>query len=300
MTKKTYIIYTWGYTNESGGVLVLHKLCDLLREAGEDAYIWPADKKFYACFSIFHRYWKKFRQWVQSRASVPFLLNPDLNTPIAPASKVKNAIVIYPEVISGNPLRSKHVVRWFLNKPGFFTNKINYGNNELYFFYQKIFNDPIINNNKNNELFILPDLITEYKQTNFSHREGTCFIVRKGKDRISSSENLQGEVIDGKSHSEIAEIFNKSEFCISYDSYTMFSAYASICGCKSIVVPTPGLTREQWQPDEELSYGIAYGLDDIDRAIQTKDKLVNKLNKTKKENIQSVLTFINKCESFFK
>lgn len=45
--------------------------------------------------------------------------HPDWHTPLARDEHVQDGIVIYPEIIPDNPLRSRRVVRWLLNRPGY-------------------------------------------------------------------------------------------------------------------------------------------------------------------------------------
>ncbi len=212
---------------------------------------------------------------------------------------LRRAIVVYPEVTSGNPLQSTRVVRWFLNKPGRLTGEISYGNGELYFYYQPAFDDPELNPHPDNSLFVLTVMEDVYRQTNFGERKGTCYILRKGRHRVSEPAALDGVVIDGKGHEEIARIFNESECCISYDPYTMYSTYASMAGCRSIVVPEPGVSKAQWQPVEELTYGIAYGVDDVAFAERTRPLMLSHLEKSEADNLRLVAVFAEKCERFF-
>jgi len=43
----------------------------------------------------------------------------------------------------------------------------------------------------------------------------------------------------------------------------MFGLSAAMCGCTPVVIPDPGLTREQWTPEGGDRYGVAYGVDDV-------------------------------------
>ena len=275
-----FIIYAPNFDENSGGIMVLHRLCDLLNKQGEQAYIWL---------------------WPQSFRLGNKGIYKKFNTPLAKIYDLDdNAIVVYPEVVSGNPLKAKNVVRWLLYKPGFFTGEVNYGKDELFFYFQKEHIPPEFNIPDENRLFIGLSFLDVYKQTNFGARKGTCYILRKGKNRKIAHNIKNSILIDGKSHKEIVEIFNNVKCCISYDLYTAYSNYAAICGCKSIVIPEEGLTRDKWVTNEEYGYGIAYGFNDLNYAEKTKDKLFSQVQKQEKENEELVRKFIYKCKTFFK
>lgn len=221
------------------------------------------------------------------------------SVPIATRKIVKDAIVIYPEVINGNPLRGKSIIRWFLHRPGHHTGKIKYGKNELYFFYQDAFNDSTVNSNPDNRLTVTY-LHSAYKNYGNAKRDTNCVLIRKGKDRLNSV-NLRGNVIvDGMSHEQIAKEFNNSRFLQSLDQYSMYSIFAAICGCIPVIEPTPGLSKYEWFPREEDRYGLAYGWDDIDWAVGTRDLLLEKLSKERKSEDQMVINFVEKAKRFFK
>ena len=103
-------------------------------------------------------------------------------------------------------------------------------------------------------------------------------------------------LIDGLSHQEIAKIFNECKYFVSYDLYTMYSVYAAMCGCISIVVPMDGLSKEAWRPEPERRYGIAYGEDDIEFAISTRNLLLEELDRQEAENLETVKLFIEKTK----
>ena len=94
-----FIIYAPPFDENSGGNVLLHRLCDLLNKEGESAYI---------------------RLWDMPQPNNSGIYG-SFNTPLAKISDLSdNTIVVYPEVVSGNPLMAKNVVRWLLYHPGFF------------------------------------------------------------------------------------------------------------------------------------------------------------------------------------
>lgn len=275
---KKYIIYTPGFNSTNGGSIAMHRLCDLLNENGYEAYIWRGaleeDLKVYEKF----------------------------NTPIINTDELDDFIAIYTEIISGNPLNARHVVRWFLNKPGFFTNKINYGKNELYLYHQIVFNDVDINPNIDNKLYVAYFNKEVWKQTNFNKRSGSCYILRKGEDREISHNIATSIKIDGLNHEEMEKIFNRTKYFYSYDLQTAYTMFAAMCGCIPIVMPKEGVSSIQWQPREELRYGIAYGnsKEEIAYSINTRDRIIPYLDKLKDETNNDVKLFIKRSQSFFK
>ncbi|MBN2318262.1 MAG: hypothetical protein JXR49_04260 [Acidobacteria bacterium] len=212
---------------------------------------------------------------------------------------MKNAVAVYPEIVNGNPLKAKHVVRWFLHKPGFHTGIINYGEKELYFYYQDIFNTEEVAGDTNSKLYFNVYLDNVFRQTNFGDRDGICFIVRKGKNRKIRHDLSKGVVIDSLANHEIASIFNKVQYCISYDPYTFYVRYAAICGCIPVVIPEDGVDKKSWQPVEELTYGIAYGEEDIQSAIDTRNLLIDFMEKEKEKGRIETGKFAEKCLRFF-
>jgi hypothetical protein len=226
-------------------------------------------------------------------------INKGFNTPFYSGKMKDNHIVIYPEIIEGNPYYAKNIVRWFLNKPGALTGKIEFGKNELYFYYQRIFDDQKINPNRDNELFTINLNTEKYRNTNKGKRDGVCYAIRKGKNRISPNLLIDGIIIDDLNQDEIASVFNSCKYFISYDTQTFYSYLAVLCGCISIVVPEEGVGINEWQPIEKYRYGIAYGKENIEFANSTKHLLIERLFKMESDSIETVKSFVTKCEHFF-
>ncbi|WP_413701365.1 hypothetical protein ACLKMH_06730 [Psychromonas sp. KJ10-10] len=192
-------------------------------------------------------------------------------------------------------------MRWFLNRPGFFTNKINYGDNELYFYQQIIFNDIRFNKNLDNKLYVSYFDKEHWKQDNFNERKGSCYLLRKGRGR-ELTHNLAGSTkIDGLTHNEVADIFNRTKYFYSYDLESAYTMFVAMCGCISIVVPKKGVSVKQWQPIEELRYGIAYGdsEEEIAYSISTRKKVIPYLDELSQETNRDVISFISKSQFFF-
>jgi len=245
--KLRYIVNAPSFDPDSGGTIFLHELAHTLNSLGEEAYVWPMAPIF--------RQGVKSRLW--SLISRPaFDTSPSLNTPLA-HKRMFNApdtVVVYPEIVPGNPMGAQNVVRWLLYKPG--------------------------------------------DQHPYSFTEGEmCYIVRKGhrKPRLPETEAEDAIDIHGMSHAEINEVFNRCERFYSYDEATMYSQFAVLSGCLSIVVPGEYPDRATWNKQHDLSInGIAYGdtSDEIAHALATRDKLLEQLETKEQAGLETVKNFV--------
>ncbi len=294
-----FIIYTHRFDNNSGGLVVLHYLCHLLNKLGYEAYLWPS---YQAIFDIKRPFksFLKILKYYKKELHRPFTVNKNWNTPILKnIREFEDAIVIYSEIVDGNPLQLRNSVRWLLHKPGFHSQKINFNHNEMIVGYGEKFSTkdyPVVKDNTLYLTYIMTDI---YVQNNFSERFGSCHMIRKGKDKQIIHEK-DSMCVDGLSHEELAEIFNKKKYFVSYDTYTFYSVYAAMCGCISIVVPDDGISKKEWHPKIEDTYGISYGVDDLKYAENTKHLMIKYIENQQKENINSVKNFIKLCEDYFK
>ncbi len=292
-----FVVYAFPYESDRGGNIALLLLCERLRELGADAYIWPATTPYSLVPRNLKGVGKTARRLLQLLTGHKFPTGP-FPVPIATRQIVDESVVIYPEIVAGNPIRGKKIVRWFLHRPGHHTGKINYGGNELYFFYQDAFNDTDINPYSSNRLTVTYHH-PAYKNLHADNRRGTCVLVRKGSDRLDHIELRSNMIIDGMSHENVAEIFNGTNYLQSLDLYSMYSVFAAMCGCTPVIEPKPGVSKEQWFPREEDRYGLAYGWDDINWAVETRPFLIKKLLQDRQIEDAMTKEFIEKVESFF-
>jgi hypothetical protein len=291
-------IYTSPYNPYIGGVVVLYQLGDLLNRLGAKATIWPILKpalrrpaslpELGALVKYPYRHWRYSHQY-QS----PYDLK------LSNRSRPGNAIVIYPEIVCGNPLGARHVCRWLLNTPMAVQGRpMNPGRDDLFVHYDEVYlpEDGSIRESSLLRIFFPHPA---YKQTNFGKRSGACFLVRKGHDRELDAHPADAIQVDAMSHEQKARVFNECELFISYDDRTMYSTYAALCGCRSVVIPRPGVDIDHWDPAGKIRLGIAYGVADLPRAMASVPQLLSSLEKEKADSYISVARFIERCQNHF-
>ena len=288
-----------------GGAIALHVLYQNLINSGHDATIFYTEVYSYKK-SLLKRinYWRKWLLYClgdyKEQKKEPY------DWPIKKVRRKyipfvsKDTIVIYPDTVYGNPLNAKKVVRYFLYYNRFPNDDNAYGDNDLFICYRKQFNDWKLNPSGK---MIQPSYfdLDLYKRTNFGERHGTCYIIRKGKNRADLPISFDGPIIDDMPEDKKVEVFNTCERCISYDTQTSYSSIAAMCGCLSIVVPEKGKGRNDYLKDDDVEYGVAFGFsdDEIAYAINTANRVKELYEKCNAEGIEEVKKFVNICEDFF-
>ena len=136
--------------------------------------------------------------------------------------------------------------------------------------------------------------------TNVNHeRKGSCYTIRKGNPSTFIHPvgsyfipfEVAGDLIG------LAGLFNETERFYCYDNFTFLSTQAAMCGCVSIVVPDGTKTKEEWLNGSRLNkYGVAFGEDDIPRAIETLPLLFEEIEKMKLEMVEQVIKFTKNFE----
>lgn len=300
-----------------GGAIVLHVLCRELIKLGYDAKI------FYKEGCSFKKnkclFWCEYLYFVikdvVKNLLIPFsflfhktnFLDGYVYKPVKgvkrkvfPFFAKDNTIVVYPEIEYGNFLEAKYVVRWFLYYNRFENDENAYGKSDLFFCFRKIFNDVKLNplcrelsfNNFDWDL---------YKQTNFKQRQGVCFIIRKGNTRNDLPKSFDGIIVDQLSEKEKVKVFNSCEYCISYDTQTFYTTIATVCGCKTIIIPEIGKTRSDYLKNDERKFGVSYGysVEEIEYAEKTREKIFEKLGEIENLNKKNVDYFIEEIIKTF-
>lgn len=292
-----------------GGTIVLSHLCRCLCQIGYDARIltvpyFPSgeiNKKIYWKQVLLYNY-KVYRKVQKEKKqthrqyrhlhNIKFELLPSFSD---------DAIVVYPEVVWGNPLNAKNVVRWLLYHYQFKNQEGAYSNSDLFICYRDVFNDIDLNPQK--KTIQITHFDSElYKQVNFSSRTiEKCYILRKGKNRKDLPSVIEGPIIDDLTEEEIVDVFNNSRYCYSYDTQTFYVSIAAVCGCVPIVVMEPGKFAKDYLSESELThYGVAFGetQDQIEYAIDTRKELLKQLDFSN-DNLENTYRFIMYLKDYF-
>ena len=289
---KPYLIYCDDYHENAGGTMMLHFLCHLLNEQGCKAYLWRRRPVAHLGFRIFVR--GQLRYWRDRFARKPLITNPRFNTPEL-FDRPDDFIAVYPEVIFGNPLRAPQVVRWLLHKPGHRGGPASFDKDDQVFFFRGPFNTLGLPPERSLALsYVMSDI---YVEVPGQQRSGSCCLLRKGKDRAISAEAREAILVDGLDHEAMAQVFNQVEILISYDPYTMYNLYAGLCGCIPVVIPEPGVSKEQWMANPTDRLGIAYGFDDIPHAIETRDALKAEIERLVENSAREVTKFVTMTQA---
>lgn len=290
-----FVIYGPHYDDNSGGSIALYKLCRVLTELGHEAKIWQWTRAHPHESRLING---KYTTYFNYGVDVKLEDDPHFFTyKDASLEDIDGAIVVYPEIVEGNPLGGTRVVRWLLNKPGAVLGSIAFGLDELTFFFDEQFLPDGWEADPMRKLRILEWKWDVYARTNYGHREGTCYMVRKGSELPLTYHPEDAIQVDGFSHRELAAMFNRCEQFISYDHFTAYSLYAALCGCESIVVPRDDVNEEEWRA--AFPFGVAYGFEDLDRARGTMPNIVSMIAGEEAENLKMVSNFVSVCESEF-
>lgn len=300
-----------------GGAIVLHTLCNYLTQLGYDASIYYVGQTCYKKGRKLYFWFKQIGFTIKDRLkelcvnilgdnffSKKISFNGYVNVCVKKCKKKeipiadKNTIVVYPDMIYGNFLHARKVVRWLLYYNRY--DESAYGKDDLFLTYRDVFNDMKLNPMKR-KLYTPYFNLDLYRQKNYGKRSGKCYVVRKGAKRLDLPEKLDGIVVDDLPEKEKVEIFNQCEYCISYDTQTAYSSIAAICGCISVVIPEVGKTWEDYCDSIEEKYGVAYSFDndEIEWARRTANKARERYVMINQEGKQSAEEFVNYCKKYF-
>ncbi len=266
-----FVIWTIGHRPEWGGICALNQLGNELAKRGQHVLLYGDSKP-------------------------PGYLGELVRPGIDPIC-VTRPIVIYPEIVPDNPLGFRNVVRWILNLPARCGCGDLYGVDDLLFLWSERYRYP----SKSKPLGLL--FTTDWREHVFydhgERRQGVCYAVRKGKHKPLDQHPPGALCIDDYGafggDPYLADLFNRHELFICYDHCTMLSVMAAMCGCKSVVIPDGVMSGEEYRRIEPLASVVAWGFDDLDRALSVRPHIPKLLREVDRQSQRSIDSFVTLC-----
>ena len=304
---KKFIVFSPHYDSNNGGAIALHKLCDIINRHGGEAYIHPMFNSYEVSMlngaEVCETVDKEKNLLLKNFVAV---VNPDYRTPVRHIFQDKNYnedwIVVYPEIVFGNPLGAKNVVRWFLHNPWVHTGKFYYSRGEFHVRHSTLFKEYIFPecHLSKSTLNVVDFNLDKYSTEGASqNRTGTAYCIRKGRGRQIEHDLSNSVLIDGMLPADVIKVFKTVKRFYSYDMETAFSQYAALCGCESVVVPKSNITENQWHLDARYRYGVAYGEENIENAQLTLPLLRPFMQELEHNATQQVMAFMNEADAYF-
>ena len=285
-----YVIYTPSYDDTNGGAIFLHGLADMLAGLGEAAAVTP----MMPLYRTGRR--DRLRRFLRPE---PFDTMPGSRAGVVRGRDVgASDIVVYPEIVPGNPLGARNVVRWLLYKPGVF-HRFAPGQGEMFFAMGDFCDVPEVTGGA-------PRLTAwrihpAYRDPGPVERRGSCYMLRKGAGKEIVHDLTDSVRLDGLSHAETARAFARSEVFYCYDEMTLYSEYAALCGCPSVVIPGPYFDSHTAYvaARPQARYGVAYGVEHLDHARATVHLTRGLLEAREADSRATVENFVARTQARF-
>lgn len=285
---RPYYIESLKYDKRYAGVCALHLLCHALNISGEEAYVYTDDIN-------------------------PKLYTPKLTEDVIRQHKAENRepIVIYPEIIHGNPRNARSVVRYVLNYPGLVGGPKKFHESDLLCYFGLEFSDGF---DWQSQLYLRIPLVDQsvfYNKKQFKAEERKGFLFYPGRypnGLEEFSEIVQRSTIITyqwpETQKEIAELFRKSEllYCVTNSAII---TEALLCGCPVVLLSTPHTAEFIAQNQKALienniiPFGIALNnsLSEIERAKATVNDFEMRYNQLEVNFWNNLKTFIERTQA---
>jgi hypothetical protein len=269
------------FTEGSDGARVLHYLCHSFNKMGVKSSLVfldprdPSNTSFVAATE---------NQGTYKEYQTPVVKN--LNE-----IDVENDVIIYPEIVQGNPLKGRNIVRYFLNKNGFITGipvKINSG--EFILSFQKIF-EP---NAHFNLYFTMQDekLIPSREAINGLLKNISLTHIGKGS-KYGNTERVGGTIgLDwSKSKEEYYILLESAKYLFTWDPLSGVVYDAILRGCIPVVISPKPWTYDQinsqelykpYMTIEEFEFKHKF-YENFDLFLNARDKMISDINQHNNE-----------------
>lgn len=211
---------------------MLHRLCHWLNEQGHDAALNT---------NVLHPTW-----------------NTKHDNTVTPET-----IVVYPEIVHGNPLRAKRVVRYVLNHPGLLGGDKTYAKDEAAVYYAEYFRTSC----EAAATTVLGRLYVGVVEPELFHAEGrkgqydACYIGKGWRIAQRHPEWMQiARLITAQrplTREKLGDVLRQTKTLYSYDHMSAINHEARLCGARVMIVQKHGTVKKYDRP-AELDHPLAY------------------------------------------
>lgn len=227
-TRRIFYIESPPYRYQSSGVRSLYLLCHHLNRLGYQAFVTGSGCPLELTAPSIS--WEKIE--ANRRAGI-------------------GDIVIYPEIIPGNPLHARNVVRYLLNKPGFFTGQgmETYGQDDFFIHFAEEFL-PRLRLRRSFELKLpVVDPRVFHEESLPRNRCGFLLYSHRHEPNMASLPSWLSpytilSMKNPRSADALAELYRKAAALVIWER-TAAIGEAIQCGCPVIIAPNPAF---QYQP----------------------------------------------------
>lgn len=228
-----YYVCAPSYTATSAGIKALHLLCHHLNLKGYPSFL-------------------------ATNGEYRYKTNPELITPLADEEVValhkqynKTPIVIYPDVVKGNPLNSQCVVRYLLHYAGFLGGDKSFLQEDLIFTYTKQIGQKMGIEDPN--VLFMPICNTDifYPPADQVLRKGSCFYASKYRgfsgaelsELTKDSVEITRDLSNSQTTIEVADLLRHSECFYTYEDTSLITE-AILCGCPVVLIKNKFFNHE--------------------------------------------------------
>ncbi len=258
----------------------MHCLCHALNLAGEEAYV--------------------ISEGISEKLRTPHLTESDR---YRHQNANREPIVVYPEIVTANPLKACNVVRYLLNIPGFLSSEpVEWQATDLVYthgpdivpegMFAQILQTPLINTSVYNSEGVIPSRRKGKLLwiSRFLSRGGQLLPITEGTTEISYRVARRTTV-------ELRELYRNAELLYTYEQST--ACYeAMLCGCPVVYIPNDLMLRHP--PIGYLGRdGWAWGTacEDIQKAKETVRKVLSNYQATQELFWKQLDAFIENTQS---
>ena len=157
---------------------------------------------------------------------------------------LRNDIVVYPEIVWGNPLRFSNVVRFVFYFPGRLAGEPQFHHSELVFtWWVGYFEAPVLH---------WPTLDTSLFYNENLPRTHNCYFLNKKYDNMKLIDALDGAIEITMSYpasrAELAQLLKTTKTLYTFDRYSLLNDEAYACGAEVCLVQDGELAPYQSDP----------------------------------------------------